>query len=120
MAALDLVSGTPLSRLREFGYGWLPLGEELLYQGAVAEVAHLVATRSLEAGDDSGAIRACEIALQVDPLDDRALLTLAKAHENAGREAEKDATILRLKTLDDPPARTLEVMRRNGWLVRGA
>lgn len=120
VAALDLVSGTPLSRLREFGYGWLPLGEELLYQGAVAEVAHLVATRSLEAGDDSGAIRACEIALQVDPLDDRALLTLAKAHENAGREAEKDATILRLKTLDDPPARTLEVMRRNGWLVRGA
>ena len=33
---------------------------------------------------------------------------------------ERDATILRLKTLDDPPERTLEVMRRNGWLAKGA
>ena len=43
-----------------------------------------------------------------------------KAHENAGRHAERDATILRLKTLEDPPERTLEVMRRNGWLAKGA
>lgn len=120
VAALDLVSGTPLSKLRELGYGWLPAGDELLYQGAIAEVAHLVATRALEAGDDSEAIRACEVALQFNAEDDRALLALVKAHENAGREAEKEATILRIKTLEDPPARTLEVMRRNGWLVRGA
>lgn len=120
VAALDLVSGTPLSQLRDFGYGWLPAGDELLYQGAIAEVAHLVATRALEAGDDAEAIRACEIALKFDVEDDRALLAMVKAHEHAGREAEKEATILRLTTLDDPPARTLEVMRRNGWLVRGA
>lgn len=120
VAALDLVSGTPLSQLRDFGYGWLPAGDELLYQGAIAEVAHLVATRTLEAGDDAEAIRACEIALQFDVEDDRALLAMVKAHEHAGREAEKEATILRLTTLEDPPARTLEVMRRNGWLVRGA
>jgi nucleoid-associated protein YgaU len=120
VAALDLVSGTPLSHLREFGYEWLPAGDELLYQGAIAEVAHLVATRSLAAGDNAEAIRACEIALQLDAEDDRALLGKIKAYENAGREAEKDATILRLTTLEDPPARTLEVMRRNGWLVRGA
>lgn len=120
VAALDLVSGTPLSQLREYGYGWLPAGDELLYQGAIAEVAHLVATRALEAGDDAEAIRACEIALKFDVEDDRALLAMVKAHERAGREAEKEATILRLRTLEDPPARTLEVMRRNGWLVRGA
>ena len=119
VAALNLVSGTPLTD-RGFGYEWLPAGEELLYQGAVAEVAHLVATRALEAGDDAEAIRACEIALQFDEADDRALLAMVKAHENAGREAEKKATILRLTTLEDPPARTVEVMRRNGWLARGA
>ncbi len=119
VAALNLVSGTPLSN-HGMGYGWLPAGEELLYQGAVAEVAHLVATRALEADDDAEALRACDIALQFDEADDRALLTMIKAHENAGREAEKKATILRLTTLEDPPARTVEVMRRNGWLARGA
>jgi nucleoid-associated protein YgaU len=119
VAALNLVSGTPLTD-RGVGYEWLPAGEELLYQGAVAEVAHLVATRALEAGDDTQAIRACEIALQFDEADDRALLAMVKAHENAGREAEKKATILRLTTLEDPPKRTMEVMRRNGWLARGA
>ena len=120
VAALDMVSGTPLSQLRDFGYGWLPAGDELLYQGAVAEVAHLVITRALEADDDAEAIRACEIALQFNADDDWALLQMTKAHERAGREAEKEATIHRLITLEDPPARTLEVMRRNGWLVRGA
>ena len=120
VAALDLVSGTPLSRLRPFGYGWLPAGDELLYQGAVAEVAHLVATHALAAGDDSEALRACELALEFNREDDWALLQMTKAHERAGRDAEKEATILRLRTLEDPPARTLEVMRRNGWLSRGA
>jgi len=109
-----------LSQLRPFGYGWLPVGDELLYQGAIADVAHLVATRALAAGDDAAAIHACELALRFDPADDRALLTLVKAHEHAGRQAEKYATILRLTTLEDPSARTLEVMRRNGWLARGA
>jgi hypothetical protein len=74
----------------------------------------------LEAGDNAEAIRACEVALTLDAEDDRALLSMAKAHENAGRHAERDATILRLKTLEDPPERTLEVMRRNGWLAKGA
>jgi hypothetical protein len=109
-----------LSNLREFGYGWLPAGQEYLYAGAVLEVAHLVATRALETGDNAEAIRACEVALRLDAEDDRALLSMAKAHENAGRQAERDATILRLKTLEDPPERTLEVMRRNGWLAKGA
>jgi LysM repeat protein len=120
VAALDLVSGTPLSMRRDYGYEWLPAGDELLYQGAIAEVAHLVATRALECGNDAQTLRACQLALQFDEADDRALLTMIKAHEKAGREAEKEATILRLKTLEDPPARTLEVMRRNGWLARGA
>ena len=120
ITALKLVTGSPLSRLREFGYGWLPPGLEWLYASAVIEVAHLVATSALQAGDNAEAIRACEVALKLDAEDDRALLSLAKAHENAGRHAERDATILRLKTLEDPPERTLEVMRRNGWLAKGA
>jgi nucleoid-associated protein YgaU len=120
ITALRLVSGAPLSNLREFGYGWLPAGQEYLYAGAVLEVAHLVATRALETGDNAEAVRACEVALKLDAEDDRALLSMAKAHENAGRQAERDAAILRLKTLEDPPERTLEVMRRNGWLAKGA
>jgi nucleoid-associated protein YgaU len=120
ITALKLVSGAPLSMLREFGYGWLPAGQEYLYAGAVLEMAHLVATWALEAGDNAEAIRACEVALTLDAEDDRALLSMAKAHENAGRQAERDATILRLKSLEDPPERTLEVMRRNGWLAKGA
>jgi hypothetical protein len=52
-----LVTGSPLSRVREFGYGWLPLGLEWLY-AAVIEVAHLVATWALQAGDNAEAIRA--------------------------------------------------------------
>lgn len=120
ITALKLVTGSPLSQLRPFGYGWLPAGQEWLYAGAVIEVAHLVATWALEAGDNAEAIRACEVALKLDAEDDRALLSLAKAHENAGRHAERDATIQRLKTLEDPPERTLEVMRRNGWLAKGA
>jgi hypothetical protein len=120
ITALKLVTGSPLSNLREFGYGWLPPGLEWLYAGAVIEVAHLVATWALQAGNDAEAIRACEVALRLDAEDDRALLSLAKAYENAGRDAERDATILRLKTLEDPPERTLEVMRRNGWLGKGA
>jgi nucleoid-associated protein YgaU len=120
ITALKLVSGAPLSNLREFGYGWLPAGQEYLYVGAVLEVAHLVAIWALKAGDNVEALRACEVALKLDAEDDRALLSMAKAHENAGRHAERDATIRRLKNLEDPPERTLEVMRRNGWLAKGA
>jgi hypothetical protein len=53
ITALKLVTGSPLSRLREFGYGWLPPGLEWLYAGAVLEVAHLVATSALQAGDNA-------------------------------------------------------------------
>ena len=118
--ALELVTGPAMTQLREFGYRWMAPGDDLLYTGAIVEVAHTVANWSLEAGDSAAAIRACEIALRMNPEDDRALLGIAKAHEKAGRHDEKDATILRLKMLPDPPERTLEVMRRNGWLARGA
>jgi Flp pilus assembly protein TadD len=91
-----------------------------MYAAAICDVAHLVATHALHTGDDATAVRACATALHVDPEDNRALLDLAKAHENAGRHAETDATILRLTSMEDPPARTLDVMRRNGWLARGA
>ena len=120
IAALELVTGPPLTRLRPFGYGWLPAGEDQMYAAAIGDLAHVVVTHALHTGDDATALRACGIALQVDPEDNRALLDLAKTHENAGRDAEKQATILRLTALDDPPTRTLDVMRRHGWLARGA
>lgn len=120
VAALRFASGPPMAQLRAFGYRWLPPGEDMLYMGAIAEVAHTVANFALEAGDYAQAIDACEIALGMDEEDERALVTIAKAHAAAGQDAEKDATILRLRMLEDPTERTLEVMRRNGWLARGA
>ena len=121
MTALNLVdAGRSMTQLRDFGYRWMPAGEDLLYAGAIVEVAHTVASWSLKAEDFSQALHACEVALQLNPEDERALVCIAKAHDRAGRHAEKDATILRLKMLPEPTERTVEVMRRNGWLARGA
>ena len=81
----------------------------------------MVATPRAIGCDTTEAVTACEVALSFDAADDRALCNMAKAHERAGRHAEKEATILRLKSLqEDLPPRTVEVMRRNGWLARGA
>lgn len=119
--ALKLVAvGRSMTQLRDFGYRWMPAGEDLLYTGAIVEVAHTVANWALEAEDFTAAVRACEIALQLEPEDERALVSIAKAHDRVGRHAEKNATILRLKMLPEPTDRTVEVMRRNGWLARGA
>lgn len=121
MTALKLVGvGRSMTQLRGFGYRWMPAGEDLLYTGAIVEVAHTVTNWALETGNFSEAVHACEVALRLEPEDERALVSIAKAHDRAGRDAEKDATILRLKMLPEPTDRTVEVMRRNGWLARGA
>lgn len=113
IAALDLVTGRPWSDLRPFGYAWLPSGEPYLYEGAVSEVALTIATNALEQGDTGAAESACRVALNINPEDDLALMSLAKVHEQAGRPAELAAVLRRAESLEDPPKRMIETMQRS-------
>lgn len=117
VAALELVSGRPLDGLRRAGYSWLEPGEDTLYEGMIEEVAHIVATHALADDDSRRARWASEIVLAIDATNERALCDLATSYMIDGAQPELDATVQRLRDLDDLSDRTYDVMCRNGWLA---
>jgi hypothetical protein len=126
-AALDLVTGPPFDRQRPGGYGWLvdpALDHE--YMAAIADVAHLLATHHLAAGEPALAATAAQVALTAGSSADTALLDLVAASEALGNTAEADAYVKRImanhdaEVEEDLPPRTAEILRRRRWLPPAA
>jgi len=122
-AALGLVRGVPLDQRRTDGYRWLvdiPLEHE--YTAMVVDVAHLVATHHLAAGEPALAEQAAQASLRAGAHDDVALLDLVAACDAAGNGAEADRNVRRIldnhaaEVEEDLPPRTYEVLRRRQWL----
>ena len=122
-AALDLVSGQPLSRLRAAGGQWLvdtPVNHH--YTAMIVDVAHLVATHHLAAGAPDLAAAAAQVSLLTGSRDDIALLDLVAASDAAGHQAEAEQYVARIlanhdaDVEEDLPPRTYDVLRRRRWL----
>jgi len=127
--ALHLVTGRPFDQLRKGAWNWLLEGDrtDLQMQAAVADVAHLVATHSLEAGDLDLARFAVEKAMLAAPDEDTTQMNRAAlaAAEGFPEEAER---ILRDEVCNrsddgqaplDLTARTEAIIRNHDWLATG-
>ena len=126
-SALDLVTGAPFDRQRPGGYGWLvdpALDHE--YAAAIVDVAHLVATHHLAAGEPALAAAAARVALLAGSSADTPLLVLVAASEALGNTAEADAYVQRImanhdaEVEEDLPPRTAAVLHRRRWLPPAA
>ena len=126
-AALDLVTGAPFTRRRTGGYGWLAdpaLDHE--YTAAIIDVAHLLATHHLAAGEPALAAAAAEVALLAGSSADTPLLDLIAASEALGNTAEADAYVKRImanhdaEVEEDLPPRTAAILHRRQWLPPAA
>lgn len=124
-AALELVRGEPLLELQAKGCGWLvdtPLQHE--YTAGIVDVAHLVATHHLAAGEPEQAERAARIALLAGAPDDVPLLDLVAACDAAGRQAEADNYVRQILANNEVDVeeelhpRTYEVLSRRSYLPR--
>ncbi len=122
-AALDLVVGVPFSDRRPEGYGWLaenPLDH--VYAGMIVDVAHIVATHHLAAGEPELAVSAAQVALRAGSSEDVPLLDLVAACDAQDNRAEADAYIKRIlanhdaEVEEDLPPRTAEILHRRQWL----
>ena len=127
VAALDLVSGVPLTALRPGGGAWLAdhmVADQDVMTAAIVDVASVVVTRALDEADLGLARRVAEKAAAIESGSDRPLLDLAAVCEAEGRTAELGATVRRIVTHhgavveEDVPKDTYEVMLRRGWVGR--
>ena len=128
-AALRLVTGRPFDKLRAGGWTWLYEGDRLDQHMtcAIVDVAHLVTTHALHAGDLKTARLAAETAALAAPDEETPRLDLVAVARAEGHQSEADR-ILRddvcNRTDDDgappePPQRTDRVLQARGWLDRG-
>jgi nucleoid-associated protein YgaU len=122
-AALDLVVGVPFSERRPEGYRWLADDAlDHIYAGMIVDVAHIVATHHLAAGEPYLAASAAHIALKAGSSEDVPLLDLVAACDAQGNRAEADAYIKRIlanhdaEVEEDLPPRTAEILHRRQWL----
>jgi len=125
--ALTLVTGQPLEQLRATGWTWMYGGNRLdqHLRCAVVDVAHIVTTHSLNAGELTLAREAVETALRADPYDEVSRLDLgavltAEGHLDQAREVI-DREVCNRTDDDGPPIdlspRTLQVLANHGdWL----
>ncbi|MGO0577724.1 LysM peptidoglycan-binding domain-containing protein [Ornithinimicrobium panacihumi] len=126
-AALRLVQGRPFDQLRRGGWGWLVEGDRLDHHMtcAVVDVAHVVATHDLGAGDLAGARAAAEIAFLAAPEEEIPTLDLvavtAREGDTAGAVRLLQADVC--NRADDPdlppgdlPDRTRRILDRHDWL----
>jgi hypothetical protein len=122
-AALDLVKGPPFSDRRPDGYGWLaenPLDH--IYAGTIVDVAHIVATHHLAAGEPENAVAAAQVALRAGSSEDVPLLDLVAACDAQDNRAEADAYVKRIlanhdaEVEEDLPPRTAEILFRRQWI----
>jgi nucleoid-associated protein YgaU len=120
-AALGLVAGPPFDQQRPHGYGWLasdPTDHHLT--AAIVDVAHIVATAALAAGEAERAAWAATQATSAAPYEDTPHLDYAAALEAMGHHAEANAHLDRevFNRSDDdlappdPTARVTQVAAR--------
>ncbi|MFZ1484468.1 MAG: hypothetical protein WAS95_00290, partial [Nostocoides sp.] len=123
--ALRLVQGQPFDQRRPNGWAWLHEGDRLDHHltAAIVDVAHIVTTHALHAGDHHQARLATETALLAAPEEEIPRLDLARIAKAQGRDAESES-ILRNEVCnrshdDGPPPdlsdRTLEVLEPRTW-----
>ncbi|MGK2876401.1 MAG: LysM peptidoglycan-binding domain-containing protein [Nocardioides sp.] len=127
--ALELVGeAQPFSQLREEGWAWLanePDRVDLMAGGWIADVALIVVTEALAAGDLIKARSAAYVANRADPDGESTRLCLAHVMKAEGDQLEADR-ILRdeiCNRSDDGDApmelseRTKTIIRTHGWLA---
>ena len=124
--ALTLVEGRPFDRLRPGGWSWLLDGDRLDHHMlcAVVDVAHLVTTHSLTAGDHRTARAATELACLAAPYEEIPRLDLAAVATAEGHhhEAERIAREEVCGRTDEPgppdeiPDRTQRILEQHAWL----
>ncbi len=127
--ALELVGeAQPFSQLREEGWAWLanePDRVDLMAGGWIADVALIVVTEALAAGDLIKARSAAYVANRADPDGESTRLCLAHVMKAEGGQLEADR-ILREEICnrsDDGDApmelseRTKTIIRTHGWLA---
>ncbi|WP_370107677.1 hypothetical protein, partial [Nocardioides sp.] len=127
--ALELVGeAQPFSQLREEGWSWLanePDRVDLMAAGWIADVALIVVTEALAAGDLIKARSAAYVANRADPDGESTRLCLAHVMKAEGDQLEADR-ILREEICnrsDDGDApmelseRTKTIIRTHGWLA---
>ena len=124
--ALTLVEGRPFDRLRPGGWSWLLEGDRVDHPilCAVVDVAHLVTTHSLTAGDHRTARAAAELACLAAPYEEIPRLDLAAvaAAEGHHHEAQRIATDDICGRTDQPgppdelPHRTELILEQHAWL----
>jgi LysM repeat protein len=126
--ALRLVQGRPFDKLRDRGWHWLFEGDRLDQHMicAIVDVAHLVTTHSLQAGDLKQARLAAETAALAAPDEEIPRLDLAAVAAAEGHHGEAER-ILRddvCNRSDDegPPIelaeRTQKIIRSRDWQQR--
>ena len=123
VAALRLVEGEPLTRLRN-GI-WLTEGDRIdhHYSSAIADVAHVVVVCSLASADVEQARFAAEVACLAMPYDENARLDMADVIQAEGRDEQAqrylaDQVLNRNEDGDcypDIPSRSVEILERKHW-----
>lgn len=128
--ALQLVAGRPFEKLRPGGWGWLYEGDRLDQHlvCAIADVAHVVVTHSLQVEDRERARTAAGIAMMAAPDEEVARLDLAAVLQSEGHGIEAERIIRDdvCNRSDDGaaptelPERTEQIIDTRRWLHRKA
>lgn len=125
ITALHLVTGEPFSRLRAAGWTWLLDGDRIdhVMTCAVVDVAHIVTTHALTAGDLDLARFAAQTSYAAAPFDETARLDLiavaaATGHAESAERQLIDGVLNRSDDHLGPtelPERSAGVIRQRGW-----
>ena len=92
----------------------------------IVDLAHVVATHHLAAGDPERAATAAQTALRAGSSEDTPLLDLVAACHAQGQTAQAEAYVRRIlgnhdaQEEEDLPPRTYDVLRRRRWLPPAA
>ena len=134
-SALALVTGEPFADLptprkgSPGGYSWLAEANSRLdheYAAMIVDVAHIVATHHLAAGEPAAAAAAAQVALRAGSYEDVPLLDLVAACDAQDQRAEADAYVKKIlanhdaDVEEDLPPRTAQVLFRRQWTHRAS
>lgn len=134
-SALALVTGEPFADLptprkgSPGGYSWLADANSRLdheYAAMIVDVAHIVATHHLAAGEPAAAAAAAQVALRAGSYEDVPLLDLVAACDAQDQRAEADAYVKKIlanhdaEVEEDLPPRTAQVLFRRQWTHRAS
>ncbi len=127
--ALKLVQGPPFTQLRRGGWAWLVSGDRVDQHMvcSIVDVAHIVATHYLRAGDYEQARLAAALAALTAPHEEVPALDLAAVASAEGHHGEA-VRLLQTQVCDrtddpdslpgDLPDRTQEILDRRRWIDR--